>query len=430
MTPTKPLHIIHIDASVPSGAPATRLLTEAQGMIARGHRVAIWAAPGSDILSEAARRAIPHLALPIERNGVRAVCALRRALAAARPDVIHTHGATDAWLVAFARLLLRGAPPVVRTLHRYTPIPNSVASYWLWRRVTRHVITLSEDQRETLIRAHRIRDSRVSSIPTIDSERMLIGMEGIYTDVVERYRNRPKSMAARWRRLKRSLDRRRREWQLPRGYVRLGTKYGGWWIDRRALGSQPLLVDCGLGRDISFPAAFLASVGGSVIGIDPNPDSLAYCRAQRLAAMQILDRAFWIRAGETLTFHLPRAKEQLPVGADGVSGSLVDSHGYVTEGDKLTVTTTSLEDVLQRAGRAECDVLKLDIEGAEYEVIADLCDRGLLTKARQLLIEFHHRVTHHALAETEATTRRIEAAGFRLIHVEDRNYIFRRGDLG
>lgn len=430
MTPAKRLHIVHIDAAAPAGARSTRILAEAQGLIARGHRVAIWAVPGSDLLAEAARRGVPHQTLPIERIGARAVFALRRALTAAQADVVNTHGATDTWLVAFARLLARAAPPLVRTLHGAVSIPNGVASYWLWRRVTRHVVAISEDQRQTLIREHRLRDSRVSAIPTVDSARMLAGMEGIYTDVVQRHRDRRKGVAARWQRLKRSLDRRWREWKLPRGYVRLGTKYGGWWIDRRALGPQPLLVDCGLGRDISFPAAFLSSVGGSVIGIDPNPDSLAYCREQRLPAMQILDRAFWTRAGETLTFHMPRAKEQLPVGADGVSGSLVGSHGYVTEGDKLTVTTTSLEEVLQRAGRAECDVLKLDIEGAEYDVIADLCDRGLLTKTRQLLIEFHHRVTHHALAETEATTRRIEAAGFRLIHVEDRNYIFRRGDLG
>src|SRR6266508_6196347 len=106
--------------------------------------------------------------------------------------------------------------------------------------------------------------------------------------------------------------RRWKEWRLPRGYARLGTKYGGWWIDGDAIGANPLMIDCGLGRDISFPVAFLARFGGTVVGIDPNPESLDYCRALSPAGMQVWDKAFWKSAGESQTFFLPRSKETLP----------------------------------------------------------------------------------------------------------------------
>lgn len=231
-----------------------------------------------------------------------------------------------------------------------------------------------------------------------------------------------------WNRLKRSLGRRWREWRLPRGFRRLGTRYGGWWIDVTAIGDSPLLIDCGLGADISFPVAFLEHFGGRVIGVDPNPKSLAYCRQRCPPGMEIRANAFWKVAGESLTFHLPRPKEQLPKGADGVSGSLLDSHEYVAGGDAITVTTTSLAELLADAGRHECDVLKLDIEGAEYEVFAALCRTGEILRARQILVEFHHRVTDHSIEQTLATAKSIEHAGFRLIHVEGRNYIFRRHD--
>ena len=79
-------------------------------------------------------------------------------------------------------------------------------------------------------------------------------------------------MGKHWNRLKRSLSRRWKEWRLPHGYERLGTRYGGWWLDTRRVGAQPLLIDCGLGEDISFPAAFLRRFAGArVIGVDPNP---------------------------------------------------------------------------------------------------------------------------------------------------------------
>lgn len=229
-----------------------------------------------------------------------------------------------------------------------------------------------------------------------------------------------------WARLRRSLARRWREWRLPRGYLRLGTRYGGWWIDVGALGPAPLLVDCGLGEDISFPLAFIERCGGRVIGVEPNPRSLDYCLPRCPAAMAILPQALWTRAGASLNFHLPRPQDLLPKGADGVSGSLVDSHEYVAGGAELAVTTTTLAAILAAAGRDQCDVLKLDIEGAEYEVLEELCRSGDIRRAGQVLIEFHHGATHHSAADTAATAAAIEAAGFDLIHVESRNYIFRR----
>lgn len=232
-----------------------------------------------------------------------------------------------------------------------------------------------------------------------------------------------------WERLKRSLGRRWREWRLPAGYVRLGTRYGGWWLDRNLVRADPLLVDCGLGQDISFDASFVSRFGGTVIGIDPNPASLAWCRQHCPPGMQLRDRAFWTRAGATLEFHLPRPKEALPKGADGVSGSLLASHEYVAGGRSRQVTSTDLEEVLAGAGREDCDVLKLDIEGAEYAVLADLAERGLLGRCRQLLVEFHHGVTAHDLAQTERLVEAVRAAGFRLAHVEGRNYTFCRSDL-
>jgi FkbM family methyltransferase len=232
-----------------------------------------------------------------------------------------------------------------------------------------------------------------------------------------------------WQRLKRSLGRRYREWRLPPGYVRLGTRYGGWWVNRRLVRPDPLLVDCGLGRDISFDAAFLSRFGGTVIGIDPNPASLAWCREHCPPGMHLHDRAFWSKAGVTMTFHLPRPPEQLPRGADGVSGSLIGSHGYVAGGESREVLTTDLDEVLAAAGRADCDVLKLDVEGAEFEVLSELARRGKLSQCRQVLAEFHDGITGHDRADTARVVGEVRGAGFRLVHVEGRNHIFCRGDL-
>jgi len=240
---------------------------------------------------------------------------------------------------------------------------------------------------------------------------------------------KPRGWRLHWQRLERSVGRRWREWRLPPGYLRLGTKYGGWWLDGRLIAPDPLLIDCGLGQDISFDVAFLSRFGGSVIGIDPNPDSLAWCRTHCPPGMRLVDGAFWTEAGRTLTFHLPRAKEELPQGADGVSGSLHGSHAYVGGGATRQVATTDFAALLALARREHCDVLKLDVEGAEYDVLPELARSGQLARCRQLLVEFHHGVTGHGKDETESVLGLLRGAGFELVHVEGRNASLRRNDL-
>ena len=231
-----------------------------------------------------------------------------------------------------------------------------------------------------------------------------------------------------WRRLKRSVGRRWREWRLPRGFVRLGTRYGGWWVFGPAIRSDPLLVDCGLGRDISFPIAFLERFGGRVVGIDPNPVAIEYARAHAPTGMTVRTEAFWTQSGDHITFHLPRPLDQLPPGADGVSGSVLASHSYAGQ-TALEVPTTSLAAVLAQTERQDCDVLKLDIEGAEYDVVEALCTTGELQRVRQLLVEYHHHCTDRSLQDTLGSVAHVQASGFVLCHREDRNYIFVRRDL-
>jgi phosphoribosylaminoimidazole carboxylase (NCAIR synthetase) len=98
----------------------------------------------------------------------------------------------------------------------------------------------------------------------------------------------------------------------------------------------------------------------------------------------------------------------------------------VAGGERIETRTVDLDNLLARAGRAECDVLKLDIEGAEYALLDALAASGRIRAARQVLIEFHHRVTRHTLEDTQQAVGRLAAAGFRLVHTEGRNYIFRR----
>jgi hypothetical protein len=66
-------------------------------------------------------------------------------------------------------------------------------------------------------------------------------------------------------------------------------------------------------------------------------------------------------------------------------------------------------------GHAKIDVLKLDIEGFEYEVLPDVLHSGIHPKV--LAVEFHHRMYGYEDASTIAAVNTLRDAGFKLFFV-------------
>ena len=171
-----PLSIAHTEASSGWGGQEIRVLTEAAGFIARGHRVVVWAAPGARIIDEAPRFGVPAVALPIGAKRPRGAQALVQSLARERVDVVNTHSSTDTWLSALACRWLdmrrRPRPVLVRTRHVSIAVPTNAATRWLYRRAPARIVTTGDTLREQLIRDNGIDPRRIDSVPTgIDAKR-------------------------------------------------------------------------------------------------------------------------------------------------------------------------------------------------------------------------------------------------------------------
>jgi glycosyltransferase involved in cell wall biosynthesis len=166
------MHIVHTESSCGWGGQEIRVLEEAAGMLARGHRVTLLCPREAPIYAEAARRAVPAVALPIGRKGLPGIAAMRAWLARNRSDVLNSHSSTDSWLAALALLGLRQRPALVRTRHISAAIPDNFATRWLYQSATRRIVTTGERLREQLIRDNRFRPESIVSVPTgIDSAR-------------------------------------------------------------------------------------------------------------------------------------------------------------------------------------------------------------------------------------------------------------------
>jgi len=170
------MNILHTEASCGWGGQEIRILEEARGLIECGHEVRVVCPHESRILEEGPKRGVPTHALPIGRKKLKGLFALRSWLKQNPPDVINTHSSTDSWLAALACKTLRIPPPIVRTRHISSPIPNNWASRWLYTQAVRHVVTTGEALRQQVIEQTGADPDRVTSVPTgIDPERFKPG---------------------------------------------------------------------------------------------------------------------------------------------------------------------------------------------------------------------------------------------------------------
>ena len=170
----QPLSILHTESSTGWGGQEIRILTEARGMLDRGHKVMLLTPENAQIFPAAKRMAVPVQAIDIERKRIGPLLKLRRWMArhGRDYDVVNTHSSTDSWLVAIASASLSGMPPMVRTRHVSTAINNKASTRWLYRRATTHIVTTGEALRQQLHRDNGYPLDCMTSIRTgIDLER-------------------------------------------------------------------------------------------------------------------------------------------------------------------------------------------------------------------------------------------------------------------
>lgn len=164
----KKLSILHTESSTGWGGQEIRILTEAAGMIARGHKVVLVTPPEAQIAPAAIKRGIPTVTLPMGRKNFKGFMAMRQYLKqhGHEFDVINTHSSTDSWLVAANCATMAGMPPLVRTRHVSTPVNNKASTRWLYQKATTHMVTTGEALRSTLNQVNGIALDRMTSVRT------------------------------------------------------------------------------------------------------------------------------------------------------------------------------------------------------------------------------------------------------------------------
>jgi FkbM family methyltransferase len=185
-----------------------------------------------------------------------------------------------------------------------------------------------------------------------------------------------------------------------------GSNYAGWYICPSDWNQESVFYSFGIGEDISFDLSIIQTFGVTVHAFDPTPRSIQWVRAQTLpASFKFWD--FGIAGFDGLAQFNP------PENPEHVSHTLLERPE--TSKWAIQVPVYRLKTIMTKLGHDRIDVLKMDIEGAEYSVIDDLLYSNI--RVEQILVEFHHRFKNVGRQQTEIAIAKLNQAGFRIFSI-------------
>lgn len=188
---------------------------------------------------------------------------------------------------------------------------------------------------------------------------------------------------------------------------RLGCDYCYWDINPELLNSNSIIYSLGVGEEISFDLDLIARFGTNVYAFDPTPRSIEWVNRQNTPSEFIMHEYGVAGIDGQITLYSPGNPEY-------VSLSIVDKDS--TE-DSINIEVFRVPTIMKNLGHEKIDLMKINIEGGEYDIIDDIIESEI--EIKQLLVEFHHRFKGISIGKTRQALSRLKQKGYKIFAISD-----------
>lgn len=165
--------------------------------------------------------------------------------------------------------------------------------------------------------------------------------------------------------------------------------------------SSPFIIDCGSNIGMSILYFKYLYPNASVIGFEPDKDAydclVSNIEENKLSSISLHNCALAEKSGEVQF----QSDSNDP-------GSLINTTQSTTSNSMCVVKAEQLSGYIDKT----VDFLKMDIEGAELEVIQELNDSGKLKLVNKMMIEYHHHMIDKSTDNLSVLLALLENADF------------------
>ena len=214
--------------------------------------------------------------------------------------------------------------------------------------------------------------------------------------------------------------------------IYIGSKYHGYWIPANFFNKESIFYCVGAGDDISFDTELKIQFDCVIYIFDPTPASILHFKSlkeissknQKMPSVS-QDSGFTYR----INFNQLEELNFIPIGVwshktvlkfyDPGIENYVSHSAYLFKDSKNCVEfpVDSLKNFMKEFGHQSLDVVKLEIEGAEYEVLDSIIKDKLDVKI--ILVEFDEVFHKKGLAHffrIKKACKQLKEAGYVLVH--------------
>lgn len=170
----------------------------------------------------------------------------------------------------------------------------------------------------------------------------------------------------------------------------VGNVYGGFYAHLDVLNKNSIIYSIGIGTDASFDIELIKKFNCNVYAYDPTPKSVEWVK-KNISSEKFIFKGIGIDVlcGKKC-FYLPRNKNH-------VSGSLNEVPS-IDLNNRLILDFEDIDTMMKKNHHHKIDLLKIDIEGSEYDVLDDILNKN--KNINQILVEFHPHLIKNGRKKT------------------------------
>ena len=180
--------------------------------------------------------------------------------------------------------------------------------------------------------------------------------------------------------------------------------YGAWPIIHNFFKDPPNIYSFGVGDNITWDLDVISYYKTTVYAFDPTPVCNDWIKRQQLPE----------------EFNFSKIGISDHNGEESFSAPTDDNHASFKKNifddpNSLSLKVNTLDALMKNNNHHSIDILKMDIEGFEYNVIDDILNKSIFPSI--ILVEFHHRFIRSGIKKTINTINKLKLAQYSIFYV-------------